>query len=482
MQLFQIEERKITDIIIKDRARSNTGDVSSLASSISMVGQLTPILINSDNVLIDGLHRIAALKELGKETIEVRVVNGITEDDHVLIELLSNLDRKEFLWHEEIDLKYKLHSYWVEEAKATNTSWGYRETAKRLKCSLGGLSTDLAFAEALKVFPILKTQSTKGRAKEAYKALGDQAKALQRMGSFTETEKDRLSALQNGTMITPINKNTIGEQALKNTAEARKKVKALEEDSGEDNGEDAYEEQQEPAGKIQVIYVAENYKTFLDKIPNNSVGLVELDPPYAIDFNANYGKTNKIQSKAQDWNEKELYEFYFNYLPLVYEKMLDASWCLIWTGKEHYIQINDIASKIGFTTQQPGAWLKVGGSTNRPKTNMASNWEMFLLLRKGNAQFNTPSFPSAIQINTVAAANKIHQWEKPIELYDYFFKAISRPGSLFMTLFAGSGNCLISAAKARMVPIGCDKSQKYIPQFYQNLENYLGITADVEGI
>ena len=38
MQLFQIEERKISDIIIKDRARSNVGDVTSLASSISMVG------------------------------------------------------------------------------------------------------------------------------------------------------------------------------------------------------------------------------------------------------------------------------------------------------------------------------------------------------------------------------------------------------------------------------------------------------------
>jgi len=270
MQLFQIEERNISDIIIKDRARSNTGDISSLASSISMVGQLTPILINSDNVLIDGLHRIAALKELGKELIEVRVVNGITEDDHVLIELLSNLDRKEFLWHEEIDLKYKLHTYWLEEAKATNTSWGYRETAKRLKCSLGGLSTDLAFAEALKVFPILKEQSTKGRAREAYKALGDQAKALQRMGSFTDTEKDRLAALQNGTMLTPINKNTVSPQALENTNEARKKVASLDED-----GEDAYEEQQAAISKIQVVYVAENYKTFLNKIPANSVGLVD---------------------------------------------------------------------------------------------------------------------------------------------------------------------------------------------------------------
>jgi len=476
MQLFQIEERNISEIIIKDRARMDVGDISSLADSISMVGQLHPILIDSNNVLIDGLHRIEALKKLGRETIEVRVFDGITEDDHFLIELLSNMDRKEFLWHEEIDLKYKLHNYWLEAAAKENKSWGYRETAKRLKCSLGGLSTDLAFAEALKVFPILKLQTTKGRAREAYKALGEQAKALQRMGSFSDTEKERLAALQSGQMTAP-KKNTVKKAVFDKTKQAKEKLEDIDEEEQEDESENDLID-----SNIRVIYVAENYKTFLDKIPNNSVGMVELDPPYAIDFNDNYGKTNKIECKATDWDEKELYDFYFNYLPLVYEKMLDCSWCLVWTGKEHFIQINNIAKDIGFSVQSPGSWVKTGGSTNKPKTNMVSNWEMFLLLRKGNAQFNTPSFPSAININTVSSAQRIHQWEKPIELYDHFVKALGKPGTIFMSLFAGSGNCLISAAKARMTPLGCDKAQKYIPEFYQRLENYLGITAEVEGL
>ena len=107
---------------------------------------------------------------------------------------------------------------------------------------------------------------------------------------------------------------------------------------------------------------------------------------------------------------------------------------------------------------------------------------MFLLLRKGNAQFNTPSLSSSINISTVSSSQRIHQWEKPIELYDHFLKALGKPGTLFMSLFAGSGNCLISAAKEKMMPVGCDKSQKYIPEFYQRLENYLGITAEVEGL
>ena len=471
MKLFQIEERKISDLIINDRARVDLGDIKSLAENIEKIGQIAPILINSENVLIDGFRRMTAIKSLGRKTIEVRVVDGITPDDHFLIELLSNMDRKEFTWDEEIDLKYKLHNYWREEAAKIKGNWGYRETAKKLNCSLGGLSTDLAFAEALKVFPELREQTTKSRARELYKKLGDQAKAIQRMDNFSDEEKARLTELQSGMADIPL-KNIIPDYKKEAIDEARELVEELID-------EEISAEAAKYSG-IKVIYVAENYKTFLNKIPDNSVGLVELDPPYAINFNENYGKTSGIQSKADDWDEKELYEFYFSYLPLIYQKMMDASWVLCWTGKEHFIEITKIATEIGFIVQSPGVWMKTGGSTNQPKRNMISNWEMYLLFRKGDAQFNTPSLHSAIKIETVSSAARIHQWEKPIELYDHFFKALARPGSIFMSLFAGSGNCLISAAKQFMTPIGCDKSQKYIPQFYQRLYNYTGISASVE--
>jgi len=333
MQLFPIEERQISDIVIKDRARNEVGDITSLANSIKMVGQLSPILIDEDNVLIDGLHRLKAIESLGLKTIEVRVVFGITQDDHVLIEMLSNMDRKEFEWHEEIELKYKLHNYWKDAAEKDKQTWGYRETAKRLHCSLGGLSTDLAFAEALKVFPELKKQTTKGRARELYKAFGDQAHAIQRMDSFTDVEKDRLNALQSGNFQIP-----------KKQKESRPVTgKAIEKIVSDDDQDDfeatlATEEEKETLQNIQVIYVAENYKTFLDKIPDNSVGLVELDPPYAIDFNENYGKASGISSKATDWDEKQLYEFYFNYL-LIFQYIVQVADKIVeYTFDSYHIQ------------------------------------------------------------------------------------------------------------------------------------------------
>ena len=460
MKLFQIEERKVSDIIIKDRTRIDFGDIDNLAENINMVGQLMPIFIDSNNHLIDGYRRIQAIKKLKKESIEVRIIDGITKDDGFLIELLSNMDRKEFTWYEEIELKYKLYNYWKDIAQKENKLWNYRETAKRLHCSLGGLSTDLAFAEALKIFPELKEQTTKGRAKEAYKALGKQATALQRMTNFTAEEKERLAKLQTGEV--DITKDT------KIKKDHKKINSLLEEDLIQSND------------KIKVTYVAENYKTFIEKIPDNSVGMVELDPPYAINFDNTYGKTSKIECKAKDWTEKELYEFYYNYLPLVYNKMLDTSWVLCWTGKEHYLEIQKIAKETGFAIQQPGVWIKPGGSTNKPRKVMISNWEMFLLFRKGEAQFNTSSLLSSIQLTTNAAYKRIHQWEKPIELYDYFLNALCMPGTIFLSPFAGSGNCLISAAKVKMLPFGCDKSQKYIPQFYQNLQNYFGMNAQID--
>ena len=474
MELFQIEKRLVTDIIIEDRTRTEVTGIDELADNISIIGQISPILIDSNNHLIDGLRRIRAIQKLNQSDIEVRVIDIISKDDSFLIELLSNCDREPFAWHEEIDLKYKLHNHWKEAAEKKKKPWGYRETSKRLHCSLGGLSTDLAFAEALKIFPELREQSTKGRAKEVYKAIGKQATALQRMNNFTDEEKDRLKKLQSGDL--DIAKNTIGKDAIKDTDKARKKVKSVEDDYDDEEYSD---EDDVPSPQFKVIYVAENYKTFLKKIPSSSVGVVELDPPYAIDFDTTYGKASKIESKAIDWSEKELYEFYYNYLPLIYEKMIDASWVLCWTGKEHYMETNRIAKETGFDIQQPGVWLKPGGSTNQPRKNMISNWEMFLLFRKGEAQFNTPSLLSSIDMATVPSSQRIHQWEKPIALYDHFLKSISTPGTIFLSPFAGSGNCLISAAKFKMQPIGCDKSQKYIPQFYENLQNYLGINACV---
>lgn len=468
--ILQIETRNPDEIIIKNRARKDIGDVTDLANAIKSVGLLNPILIDSDNTLIAGERRLAAVKQLKRKKIDVRVVDGIQPDDQLMIELLENMYRKDFVWHEDIELKDKLHNFWVEKAKDAGEDWSYRATAKKMRCSLGGLSTDLALAEAIKVFPELKEQSSKSRAREVYKAYGQQAQALQRMNSFSDEEKENLKKLQSGQVNLPT-RNTVPEHVTKERQQKAEEATQIL----------SQPEEAPPKPNVKVIYVSENYKKFLPKIPDQSVGLIELDPPYAINYDQNYGEATNQMRSSSDWTEKDLYEFYCDFLPILYKKLTSSAWILCWTGKEHFLRINELAAKAGFITQEPGVWTKTGGSSYLPKRKLISNWEMYLLFRKGDAQFNTNSLISAVNVPTVPPSQRIHRWEKPLDLYDHFLKALGQPGTIFLSPFAGSGNSLIAAAKANMVPIGCDKSAKYIPQFYSRVQNYLGIKPEVEG-
>lgn len=470
-KLFQVEERRLDEIKISNRARQDVGELNDLVQSIKDSGQLNPILITQDNELIAGERRILALKELGEEKGIVRVMPDISADDRLIIERMENIARKDFDWHEELSLRYELHKLWKAQAEKENKSWGYRETAKQLKCSIGGLSSDLALAEALDTFPELKEHTSKGRARDAYKRLGNQAVAIQRMESLSDEEKTRLEKLQLGVPQTGKN-HTIPKAKHDDTIPDWADP---EHDYDEENEEDSQGESETEKLQTNVVYSVENYKEFLKKVPDNVVGMVELDPPYAIDFNNVYGKTGKIESKATDWTVDQLYEFYTKYLSVIWQKLLDNSWVLIWTGREHAEWTNEVAFNIGFHIQHPGVWRKTGGSTNQPKTNMISNYETFLLLRKGNASFNTESFHACQECPSVPPQQRIHQWEKPLALYDKFLDACGRPGTIFLSLFAGSGNSMISAAKANMLPMGCDSQQKYIAQFYQKLRNHVKI-------
>jgi ParB family transcriptional regulator, chromosome partitioning protein len=85
----------IQDIIIKNRIRIDTGDISDLMESISKYGLLNPITVTKDFELIAGFRRLEACKALGMTEIECNVVNIQSKIDKLLIEADENLTRKD---------------------------------------------------------------------------------------------------------------------------------------------------------------------------------------------------------------------------------------------------------------------------------------------------------------------------------------------------------------------------------------------------
>lgn len=87
---------KIKDIKVKNRVRSELGDLTSLQESIMKVGLLHPIIINNKYELISGLRRLYACRNIGWTEIEAQIVNPNSELEKLEIEAHENLVRKDF--------------------------------------------------------------------------------------------------------------------------------------------------------------------------------------------------------------------------------------------------------------------------------------------------------------------------------------------------------------------------------------------------
>lgn len=91
---MRVEKLKISSISVGDRLRGiDRKKVERIKESISRIGLINPITV-SNGVLVAGLHRLTAYKELGIEEIDCNVIG----DDELLnreIEIDENLHRNE---------------------------------------------------------------------------------------------------------------------------------------------------------------------------------------------------------------------------------------------------------------------------------------------------------------------------------------------------------------------------------------------------
>jgi ParB family chromosome partitioning protein len=99
----------IESIKVKKRIRQEMGDISALAESMKHYGQISPIVINSDKVLIAGGRRLEAARSLGWSSINA-VIAEITDELTMLeYEREENIQRANFTPTEETTANEKIH-------------------------------------------------------------------------------------------------------------------------------------------------------------------------------------------------------------------------------------------------------------------------------------------------------------------------------------------------------------------------------------
>ena len=97
-----------------DRRDLDEEHAQKVAESIRTLVNIDPIVIDENDLLIDGRHRLRAHEILGRKEIEVRVLSGLSEWQKQVIQFEANYRRKQLTPAEEALELAKIHKAYVD--------------------------------------------------------------------------------------------------------------------------------------------------------------------------------------------------------------------------------------------------------------------------------------------------------------------------------------------------------------------------------
>ena len=159
--------RKLISEIKNTEPKREHGDISSLRQSIAEVGLINPITVDEMGNILAGCRRYQAVKELGWQEVDVRVIS--TGDNQLLtlkIAIDENLKRKDLTEPEvaaaikEYDeLKKKLEGQACGHGVTADSGWSYQKTADDLGISKPAVVKAIKIGKAIEEHPELAGKS-----------------------------------------------------------------------------------------------------------------------------------------------------------------------------------------------------------------------------------------------------------------------------------------------------------------------------------
>lgn len=409
---------KLKDILIGERYRKEFLEIDKLAQSISRVGQILPIVIDENNLLIAGERRYKACQMLKLEEVEVIYRKDLTDIEKKEIEIEENIMRKQFTWQEEVTAKAQLHKLKQQihgpavSGHITEGTWKLQDTANALGESKSGVSQDIALARGIKAFPELLKEKSKS---VAFKKLKEKQERI-----LTEELARRMK--DRGIVSHPdvINGNCIEE---------------------------------------------------MSKMPAESVDLILTDPPYGIDIgnSQTFGKTS--EQKTYEDSDHITFDMLDKCIKEMYRVLKDDRHMYMFFAVDKYDSLVKLFIKHGFEVHHiPLIWDKGSGSYPSQSTTFVHSYEPFLHISKGKRKLNgTPR--DVFSIKRVPANAKIHPSEKPTEILRDLINLSTLPGEVILDCFGGSGSTAVAARESNRKSIIIEMDTAYYQGICKRLKD-----------
>ena len=440
---------KIQEIKINNNRRIiDKIKVKEIAESIKQIGLINPITVNANNVLIAGNHRLEAFKLLGKDEIEVTVLN-LNDLLAELAEIDENLIRNELHWTEADKQVARRKIIYLELYPETK----HNATFKGNQFS----SNDILSNEQIPTF----SKTTANITSQSERTI---ERSVKRGNEITEEEAKVLKAIE-----AP---KSYGDALIKQTPEIRAKVIENLKDKKEKNTnyksitsvikeeikkeliEERIESQKETPNNFQLFN--DDCLNIIKSLEDNSIDCVLTDPPYAIDFNHSWNG-NKIQN---DDAETALFLLDEVCKVLVLKCKKDAH-LYIFTGWLKIAEFKVIIEKY-FDISNILVWVKNNTSLVNFDKRYAFKYEnIFFCKQKGNNERLLQNKQSPDVLNFDRVNSPEHPTEKPVDLLEYIIKNSTVENELVLDCFMGSGTTGVACLNNNRNFIGIELYKKH---------------------
>jgi ParB-like chromosome segregation protein Spo0J/DNA modification methylase len=459
--------KRLKDLTLSARLRKLYDNLDILKQSLVQHGQIQPIVITADNVVVCGGRRYTAAVELSWEEIVCVQREDLTPEQKIAMEIDENVCREPLTWQEQI-LGY-LHLFKIKKRACAlkGEKWTHETFGNWVGKTRGRISQILPLAEYIEKNPN----------SPAATAESISAGTVAMLAEIELKAEQRLLFLRKSNQPTPGANNTTN-NALKEAVENAEKTEIatgliqpeiIEVDHILDDSEPAPQpkpklvptesQQRKPPLAMNVVgrrYTQGDSLKMLADLPVECIDGIYTDPPYGIDLD-NITQTNTVPGHSEVFNailenhdeEKALKTLQI--LPhLAFRVIRPKGFFIQWCDPEKFIFLANECVNAGFNVQRwPLIVVKPNARNQQANVNSTKNYEFLLVARKPGATLMQPMASSIYTSHEWGQArnNFEHPFSKPIDASKWILENFFSKNAFILDPFAGTGSIVFAGIK-----------------------------------
>ena len=207
----------------------------------------------------------------------------------------------------------------------------------------------------------------------------------------------------------------------------------------------------------------------LKNIPDDSIDLIILDPPYGINFDTNFRKEESETIGSISLDNEKIFETFPEVIRECYRVLKNNSAIYIFSRWDVTARFIAILSKY-FDIKNRLNWVKNNWSMGDLTGSYAMQCEDIIFAVKGRHILNDGRGTDFLKFDRIGGQSLLHSHQKPIELLNYLIKKSSKRSDTILDCYAGSGSTIVSATNLGRKSIGIELNNKYIKVMNERLE------------